>query len=150
MRWMAGLGYCLLLSCAQVKNTHSPDYLVQDDGIQQPLIEVETKLDEGARLFSSREAGHCVLCHQIDSLDAPFQGNLGPDLSTVGSRLSPAQLRLRIVDASRLNPGTIMPPYYRTAGLTQVAVESKNTPVLNRRQVEQLVNYLAALQDEKK
>ena len=122
------------------------NYLVQGDEIKLPLTDVETSIDEGARVFSNREAGHCVLCHQIASLDAQFQGNLGPDLSTVGERLNPAQLRFRIVDASRLNPRTIMPPYYRTEGLTQVSLEARNRPVLNEVQIEQLVNYLASLE----
>ena len=43
-----------------------------------------------------------------------------PDLAGTGSRWSEAQLRLRLVDASRLNPQTIMPSYYRTHGLERV------------------------------
>jgi sulfur-oxidizing protein SoxX len=88
-----------------------------------------------------------VLCHRVASLPVTFQGDLGPDLSSVGARLTPAQLRLRIVDASLLNPRTIMPPYYRTWGLSQVAIEYRNKPVLTALQVEQLVSYLASLQE---
>ena len=32
----------------------------------------------GRAIFSDRESGHCVLCHQVDGLEVPFQGNLGP------------------------------------------------------------------------
>ena len=39
-------------------------------------------------------------------------------------RWSEGQLRLRLVDAARLNPATIMPSYYRVDGLTRVAPNS--------------------------
>ncbi len=99
----------------------------------------------GEQVFVARDEGHCVLCHQIETLDAPFQGNIGPNLTTVGARLTPAQIRFRIIDASRLNPATTMPPYYRVDGLNQVATEFKGKPVLTERQIEDLVAYLGQL-----
>ena len=65
----------------------------------------------GRAIFSDRESGHCVLCHQVDGVEVPFQGNLGPALSDVGARLTEAQIRLRIVDNTKVNPGTVMPSY---------------------------------------
>jgi sulfur-oxidizing protein SoxX len=56
---------------------------------------------------------------------------------------------LRIVDASRLNPNTIMPPYYRTEGLTRVAPAYQGKPVLSAEQIEDVVAYLATLRDER-
>ncbi len=103
--------------------------------------------EAGADVFASRDEGHCVLCHQVDGLDVPFQGDVGPSLTGIGSRLSPAQIRYRIVDASRLNPDTIMPPYYRTDGLHQVATRYRGQPVLTAVQIEQLVYYLAGLKE---
>jgi sulfur-oxidizing protein SoxX len=81
----------------------------------------------------------------VAGLDAPFQGDLGPDLSRVGERLSAPQIRYRIVDASRLNPASIMPPYYRTESLHQVAEAYRGKTVLTGQQVEHLVAYLASL-----
>src|ERR1700742_831874 len=46
-----------------------------------------------------------------------FQGDLAPNLAGAGSRWSEGQLRLRLVDASRLNPVTIMASYYRVEGV---------------------------------
>ena len=87
-----------------------------------------------------------MLCHRITGLDVPFQGDVGPDLTTVGQRLSPAQLRFRIVDASRLNPATVMPAYYRADGLNRVAEAWQGRTVLSAAQVEHLVAYLSSLQ----
>jgi sulfur-oxidizing protein SoxX len=103
--------------------------------------------EAGAGVFASRGEGHCVLCHQVDGLDVPFQGDVGPALSGIGSRLTPAQIRYRIVDVSRLNPDTIMPPYFRTDGLHQVATRYQGKPVLSAAQIEQLVHYLAGLKE---
>ncbi len=111
-----------------------------------PLVDVAASPAEGERVFIEREAGHCVLCHQVDGLDAPFQGNLGPVLTGIGSRLSEAQIRLRIVDASQLNPDTIMPPYYRRTGLEQVAAGYGGQTVLSAEQIEHLVAWLASLE----
>lgn len=112
-----------------------------------PLTEYVGRPEVGQRTFVERDAGHCVLCHQVAGLDAPFQGDLGPALTGIGSRLSPAQIRLRIVDASQLNPDTIMPPYYRADGLEQVGEDYRGQTVLSAEQVEDLVAWLASLED---
>lgn len=122
------------------------EHPVDDDEIRRPLTNITGDIGEGVSVFVNREEGHCVLCHQVESVDAPFQGNLGPDLSAVGSRLTPAQIRLRIVDASRLNPATVMPPYYRTSNLSQLTDDLRGKPVLTAGEVEQLVYFLSSLQ----
>jgi sulfur-oxidizing protein SoxX len=97
-------------------------------------------------LLVARENANCVLCHEIPDAALPFFGNVGPSLAHVGSRLSPAQIRLRIVDAMRVNPDTIMPSYYRTTGLDRVAPQYRGKTVLSAQDVEDLVAYLSALQ----
>jgi sulfur-oxidizing protein SoxX len=134
-----------LLSCALVSGENGLHYEVVADTIPESLTPEPASPDRGREIFAGRSEGQCVLCHRVDGLNVPFQGNVGPDLSAVGSRLSPAQIRLRIVNASRLNPATLMPPYYRTTGLDQVAVEYRDRPALSAAQVEHLVAYLAAL-----
>jgi sulfur-oxidizing protein SoxX len=76
-----------------------------------------------------------------------FQGNLAPNLSGSGSRWSEGQLRLRLVDASRFNATTIMPPYYRVDGLTDVGTAWRAKPILSAEQIEDIVAYLVALRD---
>ena len=52
-------------------------------------------------------------------------------------------MRLRIVDARRLNPATIMPPYYRVEALTASAPAFRGKPILTAEQIEDVVAYLA-------
>jgi sulfur-oxidizing protein SoxX len=56
-------------------------------------------------------------------------------------------LRQRIADSGRLNPGSIMPAYYRTEGLARVAAAYQGKPVLSAQQVEDVVAFLASLRD---
>jgi len=125
-------------------------YKVSGDAIPAPLVQLDsdqTTPSPGEAVFVSREAGHCVLCHRVSRLNAPFQGDLGPELSDVGSRLTAGQIRYRLVDASQLNPNTIMPSYYRTDHLRQLPAEYRGKTLLSARQIEQLVVYLASLKD---
>jgi L-cysteine S-thiosulfotransferase len=98
-------------------------------------------------LIGERRLGNCLICHSLSKSDELFQGEIGPALDGVGGRLSAGQIRLRIVDASRLNPTTPMPPYYRVEDLVNVASEYKGRPVLDAQQIEDIVTYLASLKE---
>ena len=76
--------------------------------------------------------GLCLLCHSGPFPEDKFQGTMAPDLAGAGARWSEGQLRLRIVDASKLNAATIMPPFYRVDHLTRVAPAYRGKPVLRR------------------
>jgi sulfur-oxidizing protein SoxX len=72
---------------------------------------------------------------------------MGPDLTGTGARWSEGQLRLRMVDASGINPDTIMPPYYRIEGLRRVAPAYRGKPILTTEQIEDVVAFLTTLRD---
>ncbi len=99
----------------------------------------------GRQVFLDRNLGHCLLCHAATQLSAPFQGNIGPDLSDVADRLSAEAIRARVVDPTRLNPDTVMPAYHRTADLQQVAAEYEGQPILDGQQLEDLLAFLLTL-----
>ncbi|GAB5457848.1 MAG: hypothetical protein Hens3KO_08780 [Henriciella sp.] len=122
-----------------------PEKAIVADSIPVPLAALPGDAGNGLQVFTERTGGHCVLCHQVSGLDTPFQGNLGPDLSFVGDRLQPGQLRLRIVDYQRIKPGAVMPSYYRVEGLYQVEETYRGTPILTAQEVEDLVSYLTTL-----
>lgn len=123
------------------------DFRVADDAISLALGGLAGDHERGQKVVSDREVGNCLICHAIPDPSQTFQGDLGPPLHGVGSRLSEGQLRLRIVDQSRLNSETIMPPYHRVDGLTNVATAFRGRPVLSAQEVEDVVAYLASLRD---
>ena len=87
------------------------------------------------------------MCHTGPFAEERFQGTLAPDLSGAGSRWSDGQLRMRLVDATRLNPDTIMPAYYRVDDLSRVGSPWLGRPILTAQQVEDVVTFLATLRD---
>ena len=99
----------------------------------------------GRQIVANRQLGLCLLCHAAPIPEERFQGDLAPDLKGVGSRLSEAQIRARIVDPSRANPNTIMPAYYKTEGLTRVADAFRSKTILSAEQIEDVVAYLVTL-----
>ena len=110
-----------------------------------PLTSTPGDPQRGRAIALSREAA-CTLCHAFPGVEGIAMGNVGPSLAEVGKRRSLAELRSILVDASRFNPETIMPPYHRTAGLTRVAPAYAGKPILSREDVEDVVAYLAQLQ----
>lgn len=123
-------------------------YRVEGDGIAASLAGKPGDPVRGRALVASRQTGLCLLCHAAPIPEERFQGSIGPDLRGVGARLSPAQLRLRVVDASQANPDTVMPGYYVVQGRTRVGAAWRDRPVLDAGQVEDVVAYLATLDEE--
>ena len=60
--------------------------------------------ERGRQIVANRQVGLCLLCHAAPIPEERFQGDLAPDLEGVGSRLTQAQIRQRIVDPSKDNP----------------------------------------------
>ena len=120
---------------------------VVGDAIPTSLTGQPGDAARGRAIVARRNLGLCLLCHSGPIAEERFQGNLAPSLAGAGSRWSEGQLRLRIVDAMRLNPDTIMPPYYRAGGLRRVARNFEGKTILSAGQVEDVVAYLATLKD---
>ena len=117
-----------------------------EDGLQS-LTGTKGDPARGRAIVANRQVGLCLLCHSGPFPEERFQGNLAPDLRGAGRRASEAQLRLRIVDSSRINPATIMPAYYRSEGLTRVAPAWRDKPVLTAEQIEDVVAFLVTLRE---
>jgi sulfur-oxidizing protein SoxX len=122
-------------------------YAVIGDAIPQSLTGTPGDPTRGRAIVLSRQTGLCILCHSGPFPDERFQGNMAPDLAGTGKRWTMGQLRLRIVDASRLNPATIMPVYYKVDGFTRVLPAFAGKPVLTAEQIEDVVAFLATLRD---
>ena len=121
-------------------------YAVQGDTIPKSLTGKPGDPVNGRALVVRRETT-CLLCHAGPFPDQRFQGNLSPDLTGTGSRWTEGELRLRMVDATRLNAATIMPSFYRVDGLNRVAHNLRGKPILSAQEIEDVVSFLMTLKD---
>lgn len=117
------------------------------DALPDPLTGARGDPARGRSIVVDRRRGLCLLCHSGPFPEERFQGTLAPDLSGAGTRLSEGQLRLRVVDARRLVPDTIMPSYFKVEGLTRVAPAFQGKPVLSAAEIEDVVAFLTTLRD---
>ncbi|MGH6783884.1 MAG: sulfur oxidation c-type cytochrome SoxX, partial [Sphingomicrobium sp.] len=126
------------------------EYRRNQDALMQtpPTLAAEIRPDaaRGRAIVVNRQIGLCLLCHNGPFPEERFQGTLAPDLKGTGARFTEGQLRLRVVDASKANAATIMPPYYRTHDLTRVAAAFRGKPILTAEQIEDVVAFLTTLQ----
>ena len=120
--------------------------VVVGDAIPASLTGAPGNAARGRALVVER-INTCILCHNGPFPEQKFQGDLAPNLAGAGSRWSAGQLRLRLVDASRLNATTIMPSYYRVDGLDRVGLAWRGKPILSAEQIEDIVAYLVTLRD---
>jgi len=135
----------LALPVAAGAQTPSP-YKIVGDGIPDSLTGAAGDAARGRALVLDRTTT-CILCHSGPFPETRFQGDLAPDLAGAGNRWSASQLRLRLVDAARFNPETIMPSYYLTDGFVRVGRNWTGRPILNPAQIEDIVAFLATLRD---
>jgi sulfur-oxidizing protein SoxX len=121
-------------------------YVVVGDAIPDSLTGAPGDATRGRALVLNR-LSTCILCHSGPFPEEKFQGDLAPNLAGSGGRWTPGQLRLRLVDGSRLNPATIMPSYYRIDGLERVGAAWRGKPILSAEQIEDIVAYLKTLRE---
>jgi sulfur-oxidizing protein SoxX len=120
-------------------------YKVIGDAIPTSLTGSQGDAVRGRMIVANHNTGLCLLCHSGPFPEDKFQGTMAPDLAGAGARWSEGQLRLRIVDASRFNPQTIMPPFYRIDHLVRVPPAYRGKSVLSAVEVEDVVAYLMTL-----
>jgi sulfur-oxidizing protein SoxX len=139
-----------LAACAASAQDGSPRrYEIVGDAIAKPLTDRPGDAARGRAIVVNRQVGLCLLCHSGPFPEERLQGNIAPDLTGAGARWTAGQLRLRVVDASKLNPATIMPPYYRVEDLTRVAAAFRGKPILTEEQVEDVVAFLTNSREAK-
>jgi L-cysteine S-thiosulfotransferase len=141
----------LLIAAAEVCSAaKTTPFVVTGDAIVEPLEGLVGDAARGRAIVANRQVGLCLLCHQAPILEERFQGNLSMSLAGVGSRVSAGQLRMRLVDARKLNPATIMPSYYRADNLNRVGPAFKDRTIFTAQQIEDVVAYLLTLRDDPK
>jgi sulfur-oxidizing protein SoxX len=137
-------GLLALSPCRAEESLRS--YEVVGNAIPKSLTGTPGDPVRGRAILVKREST-CLLCHSGPFPEQRFQGDLSPDLTGAGSRWSEGELRLRLVDASRLDSRTIMPSFYRVDHLHRVARNLRGKPVLSAQDIEDVVAFLATLKD---
>ena len=121
-------------------------YATVGDAIPASLTGAPGDAARGRALVVERTST-CILCHSGPFPEQSFQGDVAPSLAGTGRRWSAGEIRLRLVDASRLNAATIMPSYYRIDGLNRVGRTWQSKPILTAEQIEDIVAYLVTLRE---
>jgi sulfur-oxidizing protein SoxX len=115
------------------------------DAIDTPLTAQPGDPGRGRQIVENRTLSACLLCHSGPFPAPHLQGTIGPSLDGVGSRLRAGQIRLRLVDSRKLNPDTVMPPYYVVDGLNRTGHQWRGQPILSAQQIEDAVAFLTTL-----
>ena len=115
--------------------------------IPEPLTQVPGNPARGRQIVRDLDKATCLICHPMPIPEEPNHGQIGPPLAGVGSRHTPGELRLRLVDPKALNPETVMPSYHRTEELYRVLGSYEGRPIYTAQEVEDVVAYLASLRE---
>jgi sulfur-oxidizing protein SoxX len=137
----------MLVSVDATAQTLVP-FKIENGAIAQSLTGVKGDPVKGRAIVVERQKGLCLLCHSGPFPEERFQGDLAPSLAGTGARLSEGEIRLRMVDSTKVNEKTIMPPYYRSEGLERVAANYKAKTLLNAQEIEDVIAFLVSLKDD--
>ncbi len=121
---------------------------VVGDGIPLPLTAQPGDAARGRAIVVQRQVGMCLLCHSGPFPEERTPGSVGASLSGAGSRWNAAQLRLRVADARRLNPDSVMPAFHRLPAGERVGAAWAGKPILDAQQLEDVVAFLLTLRTE--
>jgi len=137
----------LILLAVTTSGTHADcaTFEIIDDGIPSPLGGLAGEPAAGRQVAADRERGDCSICHRLPLPHDRFHGNVGPDLRTVGARLTAAEIRLRVAAHRHFNPESVMPDYCTSDGRHRVASRYADQPILSAQEIEDVVAWLGSL-----
>jgi sulfur-oxidizing protein SoxX len=133
-----------VLCGALVTSANAAEYTVVDNTIPASLTGKAGDPVAGKELAVQRKKGNCLACHVMPIPEEQFHGEVGPDLSNVGSNYTEAELRMRLVDPKVLNPDTIMPAFLKP-GTHDVLKKFKGKTIIKAQDIEDIIAYLMTL-----
>ena len=117
--------------------------------IEKSLCDLKGNVQRGKKIVIDRELGNCLACHTMPIPEEDFHGQIGPALHGVAQRYSEAQLRARLVDATLINPDSIMPGFYRHPDKHQrLAFRFEGRTFLSAQHIEDVIAYLLTLKGQ--
>ena len=100
---------------------------------------INSTVGAGYEIMTNKFKGNCVACHELPGRQG-ISSTFGPSLHGVGARLNQEELKQWIVDARKIKPDTLMPPFGAHDGLTAV-VNKQN--LLDKVQIQQVLNTMS-------
>ena len=141
---LTGVVLGAFLCGALVTGAQAGQYTIVNSTIPASLTGKTGDPVKGRKLVINRKKGNCLACHVMPIPEQQFHGDIGPDLSSVASHLTEAELRMRVVDPKILNPDTIMPSFLKEPK-TRVMKKFKGKTILKAQEVEDVIAYLMTL-----
>lgn len=151
------LAAVVALTTAATAETVAPADVQYDEygAVAASLTGVAGDAANGAVVMKTKSKGNCIACHAVSALnDAPFHGEVGPELDGVGDRWNSAELRGILSNAKITFDGTVMPAYYKVDGFirpgnayTGKAADGALSPLLSAQDIEDVVAFLSTLKE---
>lgn len=119
---------------------------MENYAINAPIAGLIGNAKRGRDIVKRKDKGNCLACHAMPIPEESFHGTVAPPLQGIASRLNEGQVRLRVVDETKIIPTTIMPGFYKNPKeVNRVADEFWGKSVLSAQEVEDVVAYLMTL-----
>lgn len=110
----------------------------------------EDRIAQGKDIFSGHALAQCTRCHSVRGLTPPGRPNpAGPDLSAIGLKMTPEELRTSILDPTDTIARGFR--FYNDGELLPISAMPANMDsLLKKEELDALVSYLATLKQERK
>lgn len=123
-----------LLGVTSPAQAQTAAFEIVKDGIPKPLTATPGSAPRGKALLQKKDQANCLNCHSSKELKG---GSSAPSFDGVGAALTAPQLRLSVVDYSKVAAGKAMPSFHKA--------RADEAPRLSAQEVEDIVAYLTTL-----
>lgn len=149
-------GTALTFGTAFAETIAPMDVKYEDGAVSMSLTGTAGDPAEGRKIVGSKSLGNCIACHMVTDLveEAPFHGEIGPELDGLADRYTEAEIRGIVANAKIMFEDSMMPSFYKTSGYirpgdgyTGKAPTSELSSLLSAQQIEDVVAYLLTMKE---